>query len=134
MQAVILAAGQGKRLFPFSVTKPKPLIRIANKYILEHNLNNLVGIIEEAIIIVGYKKEMIVKQFGDVYKNINLIYVVQAEQKGTGHAVLLAKPYIKGKFLVVNGDDLFSRQDIENLARHDYSILVDYREDTSAFG
>lgn len=59
MQVVIMAAGKGIRCYPLTITKPKPLLKIVNKTILEHNLEQLKGLVDEAIIIVGYKKEMI---------------------------------------------------------------------------
>jgi UDP-N-acetylglucosamine diphosphorylase / glucose-1-phosphate thymidylyltransferase / UDP-N-acetylgalactosamine diphosphorylase / glucosamine-1-phosphate N-acetyltransferase / galactosamine-1-phosphate N-acetyltransferase len=117
-----------------SISKPKPLIKIANKPVLEHNLDQMLGLIDEVIIVVGYKKDMIMEYFGDSYKSIKITYVVQEEQKGTGHAVSMVEPYIRGKFIVINGDDLFSRVDMENVAKYDNAILVKYKEDASAFG
>lgn len=134
MQAVILAAGKGTRIFPLAQNKPKPLIRVANKPVLQHNLDQLLGLVEEAIIIVGYKKDMIIQHFGDAYKSIKITYVVQEQQQGTGQAVLLAEPFIKEKFLVINGDDLFSRRDLEAVSRYDAALLVKYKDDPSAFG
>ena len=86
MQAVILAAGKSTRTYPLTLTRPKPLLKAANKTILEHNLDNLNGIADEAILIVGYKKEMIRKKFGNNYNNIKIRYIEQKEQLGTGHA------------------------------------------------
>ncbi len=134
MQAVILAAGKGTRIYPFSLEKPKPLIPVANKPVLEHNLDQMIGLITEAIIVVGYKKDMIIDHFGHYYKGIKLTYLIQEEQKGTGHALMIAEKYVKEKCIVMNGDDLFSRKDIINLAHHDNCLLVQYKEDPSAFG
>lgn len=134
MQAVILAAGKGTRMYPLTVSRPKPLIEVANKPVLEHNLEQMLGLVEEAIIIVGYKKDQIISRFGDNYKGLKLKYVVQEKQLGTGHAVLTAEKLIKAKFLVLNGDDLFSRKDMINLSKYDNCILVKYKEDPSAFG
>ncbi len=134
MQAVILAAGKGTRMFPMATEKPKPLITVANKPVLMHNLDQMVGLAEEAVIVVGYKKDMIIETLGNVYRGIRLKYVVQEEQRGTGHALMLAEEHISGKFLVLNGDDLFSRRDMEMLSHHAHGILVQYKEDTSAFG
>jgi len=134
MQAVILAAGKGTRIYPFSLEKPKPLIEVANKPVLEHNLDQMLGLIDEVIIVVGYKKDMIMEKIGDHYHNIKIKYVVQEETLGTGHAVAIVEPEIKGKFLVINGDDLFSRKDMENLLKFDNCILLKEQENVSAFG
>ena len=116
MQAVILAAGKGTRMFPMALKKPKPFIEVANKPVLEHNLEQLLGLVNEIIIIVGYKKDMIMDRFGDNYKGIKITYVIQEEQLGTGHAVLMAEKFVNEKFLVMNGDDLFSRKDMQTLS------------------
>ena len=134
MQAVILAAGKGTRIYPMGLKKPKPLIEVANKPVLEHNLDQMVGFIDEAIIIVGYKKDMIMNHLGDNYRGIKMTYVVQEEQLGTGHAVLLAEKHVHGKFLVLNGDDLFSKKDMVSISQCNNCLLVQYKDDPSAFG
>ena len=134
MQAIILAAGKGTRMYPMALKKPKPLIEVANKPVLEHNLEQLSGLVNEVIIIVGYKKDMIIDRFGDNYKGIKITYVIQEEQLGTGHAVLMAEKFVHEKILVMNGDDLFSRKDMQNISKYDNCILVKYKKDASAFG
>jgi UDP-N-acetylglucosamine diphosphorylase / glucose-1-phosphate thymidylyltransferase / UDP-N-acetylgalactosamine diphosphorylase / glucosamine-1-phosphate N-acetyltransferase / galactosamine-1-phosphate N-acetyltransferase len=131
VQCVILAAGKSTRTYPLTVTRPKALLKIANKTILEHTLDNLIGLVKEVIVIVGFKKEMIIDYFGDEYRGINLLYVEQKEQFGTGHALLQAKDLIKDKFIMLNGDDLYSREDIEKCLEKKYCVLameVDYPE------
>ncbi|MBT3298352.1 NTP transferase domain-containing protein [archaeon] len=134
MQAVILAAGKGSRIYPFSEEKPKPLVEVANKPVLEHNLDQMLGIIDEVIIVVGYKKDMIIERIGDQYHNIKIKYVVQEEQLGTGHAVAVVENEIKNKFLVINGDDLFSRKDMINVTKFENCILLKQKNNVSAFG
>jgi UDP-N-acetylglucosamine diphosphorylase / glucose-1-phosphate thymidylyltransferase / UDP-N-acetylgalactosamine diphosphorylase / glucosamine-1-phosphate N-acetyltransferase / galactosamine-1-phosphate N-acetyltransferase len=134
MQAVILAAGKGSRIYPFSLQKPKPLIEVANKPVLVHNLDQLLGIVDEVILVVGYKKDQIMEYLGDRYQNIKIKYVVQEEALGTGHAVSLAEKHIHGHFIVMNGDDLFSRTDIKNIVQFDNCILLAPKDDVSAFG
>ena len=124
MQAVILAAGKSTRTHPLTITKPKPLLKAANKTLLEHNLENLIGFVSEAIIVVGYKKNLIKKHIGDNYKNIKITYVEQKKQLGTAHAVLMAEPHIKGRFVLMMGDDIYSKEDINNCIKHEYAILV----------
>ena len=134
MQAVILAAGKGTRMYPMALDKPKPLIEVANKPVLEHNLEQMLGLVSEVVIVVGYKKDMIINRFGDNYKGMKITYVVQEEQLGTGHAVLMAEKFVSEKFLVLNGDDLFSRKDMDAISKYNNCILVKYKQDASAFG
>lgn len=134
MQAVILAAGKSTRAYPLTLTKPKPLLKVANKTILEHNLDNLSGIVNEVILIVGYKKGIIKKYFGNKYKNIKIRYVEQKQQLGTGHAALLPEPHIKDRFILMAADDIYSKEDIKNCIKYRYSILTAKSESTRNFG
>jgi len=134
MQAVILAAGKSTRTHPLTLTRPKVLLRAANKTIIEHNLDQLQGLVDEAIIIVGFKKEMIEELIGTEYKGMKISYVEQTEQLGTGHALLQAREAILDRFIVMNGDDLYSRKDIEACIKHRYCILAQNVEDPSRFG
>lgn len=134
MQAVILAAGKSTRTYPLTLTRPKPLLKAANKAILEHNLDNLRGIVDEAIIIVGYKKGMITKKLKNKYKNIKIKYLEQKQQLGTGNAASLAEPYIKDRFILMAGDDIYSRNDVKNCTRHKYSILTSTVKNPENFG
>jgi len=136
MQAVILAAGDGKRMMPLTKDKPKLLIKVAGKPLIDYILTSLreVGI-EEVILIIGYLKEQIIDYLSD-QKNIK--FVVQAEKKGTAHAVSLAEPYIKNDFLVLNGDVLFEKRAIANfLSEHrlgEIAILSKQVEDPRPYG
>ncbi len=134
MKAVILAAGKSTRTYPLTITKPKPLLKVANKTILEHNLEQLQELIDEVIIVVGYKRDMIVNYLGNKYGKLKIKYVVQEEQNGNGKALQLAQKHLENKFLVMNSDDLFSKKDIKKCLAHEYSILVKYVDDLSRFG
>ena len=59
VQAVLLAAGKSTRTYPLTVNKPKPLLKVANKTILEHNLKQLEGLIDEAIVVIGFNGNLI---------------------------------------------------------------------------
>ena len=107
MKAVVLAAGKSTRTYPLTLTRPKPLLEVANKPILQHNLESLSGLIDEVILVVGYRKEMIKERFGEEFNGIKLTYVEQKEQLGTGHALLHAEGYVSGRFLVLMGDDIY---------------------------
>src|SRR3989344_1778489 len=124
MQAVILAAGKSTRTYPLTITRPKPLLKIANKTLLEHNLDSLMGIVSEAIIVVGYRKEMIKKRIGNSYRGIRIRYAFQKEQLGTGHALSMVKKRIKGRFLLMAGDDIYPKNAIRKCSLKRYSIFA----------
>ena len=134
MKALILCAGSSTRTHPLTITRPKPMLKVANKMILEHTLENLSGLIDEAVIVVGFKKEMIISCFGSKYKNIKLTYVEQKEQLGTGHAIMSAKDSISDRFIVIPGDDLISKKDLINVLENEYGWLLKEVENPSLFG
>lgn len=106
MKAVVLAAGEGRRLRPLTVLRPKPMVPIGNKPVLEHVVEALVeGGVTDIVFVVGYRRERIQTHFGDGDDwDANIDYVVQEKQLGTGHALLQAKEEVDEEFLVVNGD------------------------------
>jgi bifunctional UDP-N-acetylglucosamine pyrophosphorylase/glucosamine-1-phosphate N-acetyltransferase len=105
--AIILAAGEGTRMRPLTSTRPKPMLPIAGKPILEWNMQALAAAgVKKAVVVVGYRKEKIIDYFGRKYAGIKLEYVEQKEQLGTGHAVATAEGKVKGSFIVMNGDVL----------------------------
>ena len=135
MKAVILAAGKSTRAYPLTLTKPKPLLKIANKTLIDHNLEQLTDLVDEVIIIIGYKGDMIKKHLGNKFKRITIRYVEQKEQLGTGHAVMQAQKFLKGeRFIVMMGDDLYFRGDMRKCLRYDLSVMAKRVENYSDFG
>jgi len=134
MQAVMLVAGKSTRTYPLTLTRPKPMLPVANRTIIEHNLHQLHGLVSEVILIVGYRQDMIREFLGNQWKDIKITYCEQKEQLGTGHAVLQVEPLIKDRFIVINGDDIFSHNDVKNLVKFSGAALVKHVEDPSQFG
>ena len=134
MQAVLMVAGKSTRTYPLTLTRPKPLLPIMNRPLIRHSLDQLVGLFDEVILITGYRKEMIEAELGSNYRGMHIIYQEQKEQLGTGHAVLQAKPHIKDKFVAMNGDDLFSRIDLEELISFDYAALAKRVDNPELYG
>lgn len=114
-QAVILCGGKGSRLAPLTDEIPKVLVEINGKSILEYKLELLKELVEEVILIIGYKKEKIIEKFGEDYFGLKISYVVQEIPEGTGHALLQAKILLKDEFIVLNGDDYYSKEDLKKL-------------------
>ena len=135
VQAVVLAAGKSTRTYPLTLTRPKPMLKVMNKPLLEHTLDELIFAgISEAIIVVGYRKEMIMGYFGNKYKNLNLNYHDQKEQNGTWPAVYGARELIKDRFVVVYADDLHSGKDIKRCLDNKNSILVTQTKTPELYG
>jgi len=136
MQAIILAAGKGSRLEPLSSIKDKPLLKIMGKTILERNLDELQGLIKEAILIIrpNDRGRAVISLLGTEYNKIKIKYVVQKQPLGTGDAAKSALKFIEDKFLLLNGDDLYSREDIKEVLKKFPCILVKEVEDPRAFG
>ncbi len=134
MQAVILAAGKGTRCEPLTLTRPKVLLRVANTTLLEHNLRQLQGIADQVIIVIGYRGEMVRKLLGMNFGKIKLTYVEQPEQKGSGDALMRCKPLLRERFLVLNGDDLYAREDIERCLRFPLCVMAQEVPDPEKWG
>ena len=117
MKAVILAAGEGSRMRPLTYTRPKVMLTIANKPILEHLLVEAKSAgIEEFILIVGYHDEQIRQYFGSGTKwGVSIDYYTQRKQLGTADAIRTVESMVEGNFLMMNGDIIVNHQDIERL-------------------
>ena len=134
MQAVILAAGRGKRMKGLTRATTKPMLKIKGKPILEHKLNALPKKIKEVIFIVGYRNEDILNHFKRYFGGRRIIYVFQTDLNGTGGALHLAKSVLKDKFLVMMGDDLYHKKDLAEIIKHDVAIMGHEVSDPSQFG
>lgn len=102
---------------------PKPLLEVSGRSILEHKLESLPEIVDEIVLIVGFKKEKILKKFGDSYRGIPIRFVEDKKLTGTAHALWQAKDILKGRFLVMMGDDIYDRKAMEECAKHDFSLV-----------
>ncbi len=135
MQAVILAAGEGKRLRPLTENVPKPMIDVQGRPIVEYVLAALPEEITEVIFIVGYKGEAIKNHFGTSFLNKKIIYVENVEPKGTGYALEQARPYLEaGHFLLLNGDDLYHPEDLKIVSLQRPTVFVRNSSTPERFG
>ncbi len=135
MQVVILAAGKGTRMGALTEVLPKPMLSVNGKTLLEHKFDVLPDSVTEIILIVGYLGNVIREKFGEEYNNRKVTYIEQEELNGTGGALLLARPYLKERFLVMMGDDIYDKADIEAcLACPDWALLLEDMENMSMGG
>ncbi|SFS96682.1 sugar phosphate nucleotidyltransferase [Halostagnicola kamekurae] len=117
VSAVVLAAGEGRRLEPLTNRRPKPMIPVANRPILEYVVSAIADAgLEKIVLVVGYQQERIRNYFGDGDDwGIDIEYVVQKKQLGTAHAVLQAESAVSNSFLVLNGDRLVDASLVERV-------------------
>ncbi len=107
-QAIILAAGEGQRLRPFTVTRPKAMLSIADKPILQYVVESLAANgIRNIVVIIGYRKEQVFDYMGSGEDfGVELTYINQDAQLGTAHALSQAEEVAEDEFLVISGDNL----------------------------
>ncbi len=104
MQAVVLAAGKGTRLRPLTEDKPKVLVEVDGKPLIEDVFDNLLEIgVTELVVVVGYQKEQIIERYGDEYEDVPITYTHQREQLGLAHAILQAEPHVDDDFVLMLG-------------------------------
>jgi len=117
-QAVILAAGEGQRLRPFTVTKPKAMLSIAGKPILGYVIEALAeNGIRDIVVVVGYKKEQVFDYIGSGEQfGVDIVYITQTKRLGTAQALACARDAVKNEFLVLPGDNLIEADTIAQFA------------------
>ena len=125
-QAVILAAGEGQRLRPFTLTKPKVMIPIAGKPMLQYAIESLAQIgIRNIVLVVGYRREQVFDYIGSGEQfGVNITYITQERQLGTAHALAQAKAVTENEFLVLSGDNLIEANTIAQLATAEPNAMV----------
>lgn len=121
MKVVIPIAGAGKRLYPHTFTKPKPMVCIAGKPIIGHILDRMVDLEpDEIILVVGYRKEQIMeyvdKNYSDRFK---IRYVEQDPQLGLGHSIYVAKDAVgDSPTMITLGDMIFKAGYLDFYNKH----------------
>ena len=136
MQAVILAAGEGLRMRPLTLDLHKSMLPVLGKPLLHYIWESLPEIIDEVILVVGYKRETVQNYFGNEYLGKKITYVVQERKTGTARALQLCQSYLTDsqKFLLLYADDLHHGPSIEKCLAYDRSILVARVADPRKFG
>ncbi|OYR60114.1 glucose-1-phosphate thymidylyltransferase [Halorubrum ezzemoulense] len=104
MYGVVLAAGRGTRMRPLTDRRPKPLLPVGDRSLLERVFDTAIDVVDEFVVVTGYRGDAIREAIGESYRNRPVSYVEQAAAKGTAHAVAQAEPVVDDDFLVLNGD------------------------------
>ncbi len=120
MKVIIPAAGAGKRLFPHTFTKPKPMVYIAGKPIIGHILDRMIDVKpDEIIMVVGYKKELIMSYVDRNYSSVfNIRYVDQEEQLGLGHSIYVAGDEIGDSDIMIALGDMIFKAGYSEFCKH----------------
>jgi len=116
LKAVVLAAGEGKRLRPLTATRPKHMIPIGGKPLLEHHLLALRDSgIKDVLLIVNYKADQIKEYFRDGSRlRMRISYAYQREIRGTANAFSIAEDYVDGDFVATYGDLLINAEAVKS--------------------
>ncbi|WP_083893984.1 sugar phosphate nucleotidyltransferase [Haloferax mucosum] len=141
MKAVILAAGEGVRLAPLTATRPKGMLPIGGKPLLEHIIESVTATgIDDIVLVVGHKRERIQSHFqnGEDW-DAEIQYVVQENPRGTGDALLEAEHVVSGDCIVINGDRIVEPELIERLierhrATNQACLAITEVEDPTQYG
>ena len=108
MKAVIMAGGEGTRLRPLTCNRPKPMVPIVNKPVMEHIIELLKKYeLADVAVTLQYLPDMIKDYFGDGKEfGINLRYYVEDKPMGTAGSVKNAEEFLDDTFIVISGDAL----------------------------
>lgn len=130
-QAVILAAGEGQRLRPSTATKPKVMLTIADKPILQYVIEALAqNGIRNIVLVVGYWREQIFDYMGKGDRfGVEITYVIQERQVGTAQALAQAQNVVENEFLVLSGDNLISADTIAHFSTQQPDAILVKRVD-----
>ncbi|MCE7698963.1 MAG: NTP transferase domain-containing protein, partial [Methanobacterium paludis] len=135
-------AGEGTRMRPLTITRPKTMLKVGGKPILQYNVEALRDAgVKELSMIVGYHEEVIKEHFGDGSNfGVKITYLTQKERLGTAHAIEKASNVIDEEFIVLNGDIIVDPELIisliERYSRGDAASILTLTEveDPSSFG
>ena len=124
MKLIILAAGEGVRMRPLTLTVPKPLLIYRGKTALDHIFSKLPNEITEVIISVNYLGEKIKSHCGNEFYGRKISYV-QGDSKGNALGFLAMKNFFinKERFMVMYADDVLTQKEIDDCLAHEYSWL-----------
>ena len=120
--AVILAAGLGTRLRPLTEQLPKPLVEVQGVAILHNALRCLAGAgIRQATIVVGYRKETIIKSCGRVFAGVEITYCESSvfDRTGSAYSLWLARDSLQENALILEGDVFFEPAVLDQLLREE---------------
>jgi dTDP-glucose pyrophosphorylase len=114
---VILAAGKGTRMRPFSEHWPKPILPVLGKPLMAYQLEMMAGLgIRRVVVVIGHLGHEVVRALGDGSRwGVSIDYVEQEEMLGIAHAVSRLEPHVDRPFFLFLGDIHFETQDLGSM-------------------
>lgn len=132
---MIFAAGEGIRMRPLTNDTPKPLLKVSGKPLIQHVIDVLPPVVDEVVIVIGYLGAQIRDFCGEKFSGRRIKYVLQEKKLGTADALLRCRYQLaKGKFLVLNADDLLDARALEECVKHDNALVISQHDDPRRFG
>src|SRR5215207_9118645 len=135
VDVILPVAGLGSRLRPQTWSRPKPLLGLAGKPILEHVLDEVMPLRPEKLVfITGYLGDQ-VEAWARANYDTELAFVEQPEMRGQTDAILRARPHATSDGLILFPDMVFAAE-FERIATSDADVVIFTKdvEDPSAFG
>ncbi len=142
MKAIILSAGEGTRMRPLTLTKPKTMLPVAGKPIIQYNIESLRDSgVTDILLIVNYKEDMVRNYFKDGKDlGVNITYKRQEELSGTANAIGYGEDFVDNDFIVLNGDIILDTSLLMNIIdeysqkKPDTLMVLTEVEDPTLFG
>ncbi len=122
MQAVVLAAGMGRRLGKYTREVTKGMVRVAGKTLIERALDSLLGKVDKVIMVVGYKAEKLKKSLGSSYKGLKITYIDNPQYETTNNIYslwLASEEMKKDDTLLLESDVIFEKEVMDRLVESD---------------
>lgn len=118
MLAVILAAGEGTRMRPLTYNRPKVMLPVVGKPILEHIIDSCVNAgVTRVLVVTGYHEDTVRLYFDNRALGAEIEFIRQEWQLGTADAINQARDFVHERFLVLNGDSLVSPSTLQHLIK-----------------
>ena len=119
MQTILLAGGEGKRVFPLAVNRPKPMFKLLGKPLIHHVIDTLKEAgLKDYVVVVGHQGEQIKDYLKDGSKlGVNIEYTLQKQSLGMADALKTAEKLAEDNFFVINADDVFEASLIKQMTR-----------------
>ncbi|MBO6290525.1 MAG: nucleotidyltransferase family protein [Alphaproteobacteria bacterium] len=118
-QAFLLAAGRGTRMLHLTDDKPKPLVEVAGKSLIDYNVeHSLRAGVKDCIVNLCYKGDMIRDHLTATFPNVHFIFSDEEEALETGGGIKNALPKMKNEpFFVINSDALWAEDGEETILK-----------------